>query len=123
MSTRAQQAQILRNPAVLDQLAGALLAAASNILNEAAEAANHPNRAIFANVIFSNPLNAAALMAPGLMANPTLQAQAGATAGASGTPFSDGDVDYVVASLYDIYANRAAASMQQLSAPAPVVAQ
>jgi hypothetical protein len=122
MSTRAQQAQIIRNAAVLDQLAGALLAAAVNVSNESETAPNHANRVLWANTIIANPLNAAAYVAPSLMSNPTLAGQAGSAAGESGTPFSDGDIDYVVASLYDTYANRLAASRQQMTAPLPDVA-
>lgn len=121
MSTRAQQAQILRNADVIDQLAGALLAAAFNVTNEASTAPNHENRTLFANLIFLNPVQAASVMAPGLMTNATLQASAGNAPGASGTPFSDSDVDYVVASLFDTYANQAAA--QHLTGAIPLVAQ
>lgn len=122
MSTRAQQAQILRNDLVLDQLAGALIAAAVNVVNEGPTTPNHANRVYWANVILSNPRNAAAIMAPGLLTNPTIASQAGNTAGASGTPFSDSDIDYVVASLFDAYANRAAAEAQQISAPPAQIA-
>lgn len=109
MSTRAQQAQVIRNPAVLDQLAGALLAAAFNVINESAQAPNHAHRVLLANLILSNPQQQALIVAPALMTNPTLAAQAGAASGSSGTPFADSDIDYVVSSLYDTYADQAAA--------------
>jgi hypothetical protein len=113
MSTRAQQAKILRDPTVLDQLAGVLLNAAFNVVNEATGTPNHANRIIFANLIFTNCQQAALVVAPGLMTNATIAGQAGNAAGASGTPFSDSDVEFVVASLFDVYANQAAA--QQVS--------
>ena len=61
---------------------------------------------LYANAIIVNPLGQAELFAPGLMTNPTLQGEAGNATGSSGTPFSDSDVDYVVASLFDKYANQ-----------------
>ena len=105
-STRAQQAQILRNQTVLDQLTGSLLATAYNVTNEAATTADHANRLAFANAILANPAAQAQFMLPALMLNPTLQGAAGSAAGASGTPFADTDVDFVVASFYNSYADQ-----------------
>lgn len=113
MSTRAQQAKILRDPTVLDQLAGVLLSAAFNVVNESPGTANHANRVIFANLIFANCQQAALVVAPALMTNPTLAGQAGNAPGPSGTPFPDSDVEYVVSSVFDLYANQAAG--QQVS--------
>lgn len=121
MSTRAQQAQVIKNPTTLDQLAGALLAAAVQVVNEPTSQPNHANRILFANLILLNPLQAATTMAPALMTNPTLAGQAGNAPGASGTPFADSDVDYVVASLFDVYATQAAA--QGIVGAVPKVAQ
>src|SRR3954453_18165830 len=98
MTTRAQQAQLLRNTVFLDQLAGALLAASANILNEAPATANHANRRAWANAVFLNPSAQAAFFAPGMLSNATIAANAGNAPGDSGTPISDNDVDYVVAS-------------------------
>jgi hypothetical protein len=108
-STRAQQAEILRNPSYLDQLAGSLLAAAVNVINEATTTTDHANRLAFARAIIGNPQAQAAFMAPGTMSNATLAGEAGNAAGASGTPFTDSDVDFVVASLFNIYADQFAA--------------
>jgi hypothetical protein len=105
-STRAQQAQVIRNSAVLDQLAGSLMAAAYNVLNEATTTANHVNRTIFANAIMVNPLGQASFFVAGLMTNATLQGEAGNAPGASGTPFADSDIDFAVASLFNQYANQ-----------------
>lgn len=121
MSTRAQQAQVIKTAATLDQLAGALLAAAVQVVNESAGQPNHANRVLFANLILLNPQSAAVTMAPALMTNATLAGQAGNVPGASGTPFSDSDVDFVVASLYDVYATQAAA--QGIAGAVPRVAQ
>jgi hypothetical protein len=106
MSTRAQQAKTIRDPNVLDQLAGSLIASAADVLNEPIILLNHPQRLAFANYIFAAPLAAASLVAPALLTNPTLATQAGGAAGSSGTPFADADVDYVVGSLFDVYADR-----------------
>jgi hypothetical protein len=108
-TTRAQQAQLLRSSVFLDQVAGALLAAAANVLNEDAATPNHENRRAWANAIFVNPSEQARFVAPGLLSNPTVAASAGNPAGDSGTPLTDSDVDYVVASLYDKYAAQYAA--------------
>jgi hypothetical protein len=109
MATRAQQAQLLRSTVFLDQIAGALLAAAASVLNESPAAPNHENRRLWANAIFLNPSPQAVFFAPGTLSNPTIAAGAGGAPGESGTPFADGDIDYVVASLFDSYANQYAA--------------
>jgi hypothetical protein len=103
-STRAQQAQLIKNQTFLDQLAGALLAAAVQVINEGAGATNHAHRLLFANAILVNPAAQASFMAPGILTNPTISAEAS-------TPASipDGDVDFVVAGLFDTYANQYAA--------------
>lgn len=105
-STRAQQAQLIKNQTFLDQLAGSLLAAAVQVTNEGANFANHANRLLYANAILVNPAAQAAFMAPGVLTNPTISAEAG-------TPQAvpDGDVDFVVASLFDTYANQYAAQV------------
>jgi hypothetical protein len=105
-STRAQQAQLIKNQTFLDQLAGALLAAASQVINESANAQNHANRLAYANAILVNPALQASFMAPGVLTNATISAEAG-------TPqtIPDSDMDFVVASLVDIYANQYAAQV------------
>src|SRR5437899_3181654 len=106
MATRAQQAALLRNPTFQDQVAGALLAAAFNVINESPDAANHKNRLLWANAIYTNPTAQMLFFLPGMLTNATVAAEAGAAAGDSGTPVSDSDCDYVVASLFDTYANQ-----------------
>src|SRR4051812_34887711 len=108
MSTRAQQAQLLDNVTFKLQVKGALLAAAYNVLNEG-QVPNHENRAKWANAIFANPQAQTDFFMPGMLTNPTVAASAGSANGPSGTPVSDNDVDYVVASLYNTYANQFAA--------------
>ena len=85
------------------------MAAAANVLNEATSTADHANRALYANAVYTNPVAMATFMLPALLTNATLSGEAGAAAGASGTPFADSDVDYVVSSLYNVYADQYAA--------------
>ncbi len=108
-STRAQQAQLLGNPTFIQQVEGSLLAAAAQILNEAASTANHANRLLWANAIYTSPQTQTQFFLPGMLTNATIAGEAGNAAGASGTPCADSDVDYVVASLFNIYANQFAA--------------
>ena len=110
MSSRAQQSQLLKDPTFQAQVSGALLAASSQILNESVTTANHENRLRWANAIFASPDQQTAFFVPGVLTNPTVAAAAGNTPlPDSGTPVSDGDIDYVVASLFDVYANQYAA--------------
>ncbi len=88
---------------------GSLLAAAANILNEGTGVANHANRLAWANAIYVNPSAQTQFFLPGVLTNSTIAGEAGNTAGASGTPCSDSDIDYVVASLWNNYANQYAA--------------
>jgi hypothetical protein len=106
MATRAQQAQLLRNQTFQDQVQGALLAAAFNVINESADTPNHANRLLWANAIYTNPVEQMKFFLPGMLTNPTVAAEAGAPNGDSGTPVTDSDVDYVVASLFDTYSNQ-----------------
>jgi hypothetical protein len=101
MSTRAQQARLLRNEDFRDQVTGALLFAASQVLNEAPEASNHEDRIRWANAIIADPQGQTAFLVTGMLTNATI-------AGAAGDPsaISDNDVDYVVASLFDAYADQ-----------------
>ena len=108
-STRAQQAQLLTNPTFVQQVMGSLLAAAAQILNEAASTANHANRLLWANAIYINPQAQTQFFLPGMLSNATISGEAGSAPGASGTPCLDSDVDFVVASLWNIYANQFAA--------------
>ncbi len=108
MATRIQQIEILSNSAFQNQVAGSLLAAALNVLNEAAGTPNHANRVLWAKQILQQPQGQAGFMLTSLLGNPTIQSEAGNAAGLSGTPFSDSDIDYVVASLFDQFATAAA---------------
>jgi hypothetical protein len=109
MSTRAQQAQLLDDVTFKLQVKGALLAAAANILQEAPTTPNHDNRIKWANAIYVNPQQQMQFFLPGMLTNPTIAASAGGAGGPSGTPVSDNDVDFVVASLFDKYATQYAA--------------
>jgi hypothetical protein len=99
----------LKDATVLNQLAGALLIAAAQIVTESADADNHVNRLGFANAVLGNPFAAAAFIAPGLFTNPVIQSEAGGAVGPSGTSFSDNDVQFVINSIWDTYANQYAA--------------
>jgi len=105
-STRAQQAQLLTNQTFQQQVMGSLLAAAANVLNEGDSVENHQNRLSWANAIYVNPQLQMLFFLPGMLSNPTISAEAGNTPGASGTPCPDSDVDFVVASLWNAYANQ-----------------
>ena len=110
MSSRAQQFRLIKDDTFQARVSGALLAASSQILNEAATAPNHENRLRWANAIFASPEQQTAFFLPGVLTNATIAGAAGnVPLAASGTPISDGDIDYVVASLFDSYANQFAA--------------
>ena len=96
---------------MLDQVTGSLIATAYNVLNEGAAAADHTNRLAYANAIFVNPVAQAQFLLPALMTNATLQGEAGNAAGASGTPFADSDVDFVIASVFSTYADQYVAQL------------
>ena len=117
-SLRAAQAQLLRNSSFLDQIAGALLFAASQVVNEASATPNHTNRVALANAILGNPAGPAGTFAPGLLTNATI-----AAAAATPDAITDGDVDFVVAGLFDVYANQFAAAQATITAPPPQVAK
>jgi len=104
--TRAQQFEILSDKTFLDQLAGSLMTAAINVLNEADTTQNHVNRLKYAQLVFDSGLFQARNAVGLVMGNPTMAANAGNPPGGSGTPFPDGDVDFVVASLWDQLANK-----------------
>jgi hypothetical protein len=91
---------------VITQIAGALMTAASQIFNEGARVPDHANRLAYARYVFQAPLQAAAFMPPGIFSNPTIAGEAGGTVGASGTPFPDNDVQFVVNSIINIYADQ-----------------
>lgn len=87
-------------------MAGSLLAAAINVLNEAADFQNHANRIRYAAAVLENPTLASANILSYVLTNVTIAGQAGDQPGPSGTPFLDGDIDFVMASLFDQFANK-----------------
>jgi hypothetical protein len=105
-STRAQQAQLISNQTFIQQVMGSLLAAAALILNEGDSVTNHANRLAWANAIYTNPLEQTMFFIPGVLTNATISGEAGNAAGASGTPCADSDIDFVVSSLWNNYANQ-----------------
>jgi hypothetical protein len=111
MSTRLPQTQLILRSTFVEQLAGALLAAAAQIINEASSATDHGNRLAYARAIIANPIPAAQFMAPGVLLNSTIAAEAGNPNGDSGTPIPDSDLDFVVASIFNTYADQFASQM------------
>lgn len=107
-STRIQQAQLVLSVAFQQQIMGSLLALCSFIVTqEAAGVANHANRLVYANAILVNPLAQATFIAPGLMSQAAILADAGNTvAGASGTVVPDADCDAAVLVVFNFYANQ-----------------
>jgi hypothetical protein len=101
MSTRAQQAQLLKNTTFFAQVQGSLIYTANNVINEGTSADNHENRLKWARAIFSSPDAQTEFFLPGMLTNSTIAAEA-----ADPTTISDGDVDYVVSSLFNTYANQ-----------------
>lgn len=75
-------------------------------MNEAKTTANHGVRIQWANAIFQGPTTQTAFFIPAMLTNPTIAGAAGGVVLPSGTPCADGDVDYVVASLFDVYAKQ-----------------
>lgn len=102
----------------MQQVCGSLVAAATSVVNEASSTADHARRVSYAQAILSDPLPLAKAIGPGLLTNPTIAAAAGGTAGPSGTPIIDSDLDFVVSSLFDIYADFFVATTN--NAPTPV---
>lgn len=96
---------------VINQIAGALMTAAAQIFNEGTSAPDHANRLLYARYVFQSPLQAAAFMAPGIFSNSTIASEAGGAVGASGTPFPDNDVQFVVNSIITTYADQYAAQI------------
>lgn len=104
MATRIQQIDFLQSPAFQKQLAGSLLAAAINVGNEDTATANHKERASWARAIVQAPQVQASTMLNYVLSNPTVASAAGGPNTDSGTPVTDSDLDYVVASLYTRFA-------------------
>ena len=67
----------------------------------------------WAQAVIGNPNGLTAYFLPGMLTNSTIVrwrlGEAGNAAGASGTPCPDSDAEYVVASLWNIYADQYAA--------------
>lgn len=117
MSTRLQQTQLIQSEVFIQQLAGSLLAAAAQIINESSNQPNHANRVLYSRSIIASPLEAAQYMAPAILLNATIAAEAGNPVGESGTPIPDSDLDFVVASIFDVYATQYAGQINSGSLP------
>lgn len=104
MATRIQQIDFLQSADFQKQLAGSLLAAAVNVINEDVTTDHHKERAQWARAIVQSPQVQVSLMLNFVLSNPTVAAAAGGPNTSSGTPVSDSDLDYVVASLFTKFA-------------------
>lgn len=78
--------------------------AAINVLNEDAGTPNHAERVSWANQIMQQPAGQAGILLNFVLTNATVSGAAGNPPGDSGTPVSDSDMDYVIASLFDRFA-------------------
>jgi len=107
-STRIQQAQLVLSVPFQQQIMGSLLALCSYIITtEPPTATNHVNRLAYANAVLLNPLSYAAFMAPGMMSQSAIVADAASnTAGTSGTVVPDADCDAAITVLFNFYANQ-----------------
>ena len=76
---------------------------------EATSTTDHANRIACAQAVIENPVGQTTYFLPGMLTDSTIVGEAGNAAGASGTPCPDGDVEYVVANLWNIYADQCAA--------------
>jgi hypothetical protein len=87
------------------------LNAAAQIVNEASSTADHANRLAFARAVISSPIPIATSMTAAILMNATIAGEAGNVAlSGSGTPVLDSDVDFVVASIFNTFADRFVAS-------------
>lgn len=105
-TARIEQARFIRNEDFRDQLTGCLIYAANQVVAEADTTPDHGPRYQWAQAILQNPQNQVQKFAPFVLANPTI-----ATAAAAGTPPTDSDIDYVVASLFTDFAKLSAAGV------------
>jgi hypothetical protein len=88
-------------------VAGSLLNVAVQITNKATSTTDHANRLSFARAIISSPVPIATSMTPAILTNATVAGEAGNVAlSGSGTPVVDADVDFVVASMFNTFADR-----------------
>lgn len=112
-STRIQQAQLILSVPFQQQIMGSLLALSSFIITtELSTVANHANRLAYANAILVSPFALAAFIAPGMISQAAIVADAANTAaGASGTVVPDADCDAAVLALFNFYANQYAAQL------------
>jgi hypothetical protein len=90
-------AAVVTDSPLAKQVAVACAKAAADIYNEAPDTANHANRLTWSRAVMANPPAMAARMVWSVLENPTIQAAPGEAV--------DGDVQYVVNSLIDTFAN------------------
>jgi hypothetical protein len=84
----------------------AICNAAFNVLNEAADAANHANRILWANDSLANPERMMSLEMSMVVQNPTIQA--------AGDNAADSDIQFVVNGLVDYFGNAIASGSIKL---------
>jgi hypothetical protein len=91
------------------RVAMVLMRTAVDVANEAPETPNHPNRLALAQATFRASVNAKALAAALIANNATMQATIDANPAGLGSDVPDGDIEFVVAGLFDHFANAYAA--------------
>jgi hypothetical protein len=87
------------NAAFIDRVAVAAVEAAINVTAESTKTANHANRASLARKVLMSPRRWGELMAVAVAVNGTINQKY-----ATGEEIPDGDISFVVASLWDAYA-------------------
>jgi len=95
MPTYCEIFDVFHSDSLRKQVIVALLKAAQDVLNEDPGADNHANRVAWAGKVLLNPYQMQAKMLCAIIVNATIQ---------SGT-FTDNDVQFVVNSLINTYAN------------------
>jgi hypothetical protein len=87
------------NSAFIDRVAVAAVEAAINVTSESTRTANHASRASLARKVLMSPRRWGELMAVAVAVNTTINQKY-----ATGEAVPDGDISFVVASLWDSYA-------------------
>lgn len=100
-----------RNETFAARTAMCLTIAAINVANEADTTPNHANRLAFAQRVLKNEINSKLVAAAAIAYNGTLQAEINAAPSQFGASVPDSDLQFVVNSLIDLFANAYAAAV------------
>ena len=99
-----------RDDAFAARVAMILMKLAIDVANEAPETANHENRVALAHRHLRAEVNSKAVAAAVIASNATIQSTIDGAPGERGANVPDGDLEYVLAGLYDHLANAYAAT-------------